>query len=240
MKVFSETSVYIVSYWPGTSGTFIQTLLAGLISEYKDIRLSEHGNAHGNFMINSNHKDAEIEGSNIAQYLLIDPINPNKPLFLGEHFPVSYKTVSYKYPKAKIVSIHYNKNDIPMVEANLFYKVYIDDCDNPQNMKHWDEMRNVYFNGIEHPKLVSKELIYNFIHRDSIVCPYYDESIVIDEPNVIKISFSDILFNKNTILGTLSKFIEKPIPDNIVNFYDRYLKKQFEMYKNIGLGINNR
>ena len=86
MKIFENTPVYIVYYWPGTSGTFIQSLLSMFEQEGVVSFLSEHGNAHANNSVRNNTRITDIL-ENQSQYLMVEPIDPSKPLFIGEHFP---------------------------------------------------------------------------------------------------------------------------------------------------------
>ena len=105
MKSYPETDFYLINYFPGSSGTFLQNLMVLLF--YGDINYNTHtltgtGNAVDSINPKFFNQMFDINGSDkrpIYQNILnVCPINKSKPVFSRSHDIPDMDILRLKFP----------------------------------------------------------------------------------------------------------------------------------------------
>ena len=239
---FPDTDTYLVNWTGGSSGAFILSLLYSfLYSKVNENHISDSGNAHevAFEIITNNWKNPAFRRTNfrlnqIKIYDVIDPLDETKPLILYNHVPPNLEKLFAKYPKCKHIRISVCDKMLPRTQGNLFYKTTYEHYDVSQ--LRWDRMvfQHSYLNGYT-PQNCPQELIRRYIEDTCKIWPamasdnYYTEyyEIPLDfRDRVITVPYYDIIYNRDKILDLLATLTDKPIRQDIVDFYDIYLAKQ--------------
>ena len=218
--ISDSNNIYLVTYAPGTCGTYIMSLIWCLIENPKvSIIFSKHGNAHQSFsnLVKSNWdfnrntsewKDFKKNRSAKDHlYRLVKPVTEKKALILpGHEFP-DFEEFIEMYPNAKFIFIQRRDEDIEYIKKLFYYKVSVDSLrlDIPIEKTGQEQIHEETFN------------LSKFINPN-IPEIYKDRTCVI--------KFRDILNEHSIFLESLGKFVNREITDKIQKMHIEYLSKQ--------------
>jgi hypothetical protein len=191
----------IISFSPGTSGRFISTISYMLdINLNKKIKWTADNSAH-------------INDINLSITRLRDPINDStKDISWKLKYTHNYPNVNFiknKIPNCKIIIIGFTEDDITEVIFNRLSKNHIQ-----HNLYKVSNM------GLHPFQIIGKYDKDPFLKEKLIPIPeQYKEDVLV-------IMYNDIYKEENNtfpILEKLSKFLNKPINENILNSYKDYV-----------------
>lgn len=246
MNIFPHTPVYVVTFWPGASGSFLASLIASMIGYESTSKFSKHGNIHKTGGVCLNSKSVGIKLSDFdylnhnfdypPSILCTEPNDPTKPLIIREH-QAHHDILFEKYPLAKNIIIQYEKSERLVVELNAFYKIYIDDWDaNEDHKKHWYETSKLSFNGIKNPKDVPEDMLMKQLKIQAENRPPYPfefGDFISNDPRIFTINLKEIYSNYRKTLNTLSTMTGRRTNRQTAKLYIDYIDRQQTLWNKV-------
>jgi LPS O-antigen subunit length determinant protein (WzzB/FepE family) len=195
-------SQIIVSFSPGTSGRFISTISYMLENNLnKEVKWTDNNSAHD--------IDIEVPINLLTKEILF--LNRKSWQVKFTHKYPDFELIKKKIPNCKIIVIGYTEDDITEVIFNQLLK----------NYNHTDN--NLY--KVSNMGLYPFKKMGNF-DKD----PFLKEKLIFPpeqyKEDILVIMYNDIYKEENNsfiILEKLSKFLNKPINENILNSYKDYV-----------------
>lgn len=197
MKTFPDTPCYLVSYWPGTSGTFMRLLLGVQLGVYHVKQVLPLITEFGGIDAGSKQFD-EIGDINIkhvlytgieedstaplipyhslydlfkypAVYMRSEPKNSNQPLLLQDHKQPNHRLLFMKFPKAKNLIIQHDVEVKHILTANMFYKFCCDGYNKKYEkaLNYWEKDKSKNFLGAKTPFDVPQEVLMRYFKSAS-------------------------------------------------------------------------
>jgi len=240
MRTFPNTEFYLVNYFPGSSGTFLQSLLAILFYNKRFYSFSKNGNAVNSinhWFLNERFDIDGVDDQPIYKNVLnIIPNDSKRPVFSRSHQIPNIDILLYKYPKTKHIIItldsigkqiaalqDFNKNFKEMHRLGPFSNAAL----------KWKDYSIKYFNSIEYPKNVTDDMLKKYCKN--LELPPYD-NLNIGYEHAFKIALTDIYFKIDYTLDLMSTIVNKPINDFAKDYYKKYIDKQYEKIAILELG----
>jgi hypothetical protein len=239
---YPNTEVYLITWVGGAGGAFLTSLFTKFVHGVplaEELKLSNYGNAHDNltkinwemrypndiYALNHNHS-----------YKHIIPKDPTVPLIFYEHWCPSYDELFYIYPKAKHVIITLEHEDHFLVHVNLFFKFTLQYA-----REGWDNIKANHpeipeLELLEKPEDITPELLEKLYYWPTWkpAYPFYNGADIPVSPRdaqLVRISYLDMLSNKDKVLSIISNCTERSIPQDAGIIYDKYIEKQKDLVK---------
>lgn len=248
MKTFPNTEFYLINYFPGSSGTFLQTLMALIYYDATYYTFSKNGNAIGTInhrFLNERFDDQAISLTPIYKNVLNSiPIDSKKPVFSRSHEVPDLKLLYFKYPKCSHIVIQIDETGKMLSYTQDFIKNFRDQYRMGNingTITKWKHFSEKYFYDAESPEYVPDDIIREYaVKLSKYECIYpYDSMFDLSDKNITNILLTDIHFNPTKILSLLSNMLNKPITNNVIDYYNDYLVKQRKVYNILNLGYSN-
>jgi hypothetical protein len=244
----NNRNCYFVSYVYGSSGSMLISLLEKIFypEKSKPFMVTSHNNAHQN-LINPNVAfNWEKVGSNggraatASEYFEnMRVVDVEKDVFWQTHwyYPQSmFKT----FPNAKVVVIGHTTDDIEEIAINNFYKFIVAEFNGNSSSvarNTWHFLRtsapHLYTSEPNtKPNAVSVEeqrLSIELLKGSCINAGYHLVNIPEEyKDKICKVMYNDIINNPDSVLTTLSEFLDTPIPEYAREQYYGYCSRQKE------------
>jgi hypothetical protein len=237
--------LYLVSYMPGCSGTFISNAIVqgmrhGKMPSYD---FSDTLNAHFVPSLTS----MRWRGKYNSRIRFIDQMMPphnRRPIFFNEHPEPDWARLFDIFPNTKNILIQRDIRTLIRVQANFHFKIYLpefkrngaEDTDQywRSMQQHNPNLQNYNIDNAPGDELLKGIECYTRVLLDTgdsfdrlcgkynALCPIPDEY----SDRVVAINYYDVIHNPELVLDTISKFIDYPITDAVVESYNSYLKQQ--------------
>lgn len=233
--------VYLINFLGGSSGAFLTSLVCQIVDkpiDDQDIIFGSNGDSHDLSDLhtgNSSIQGGQYDMTDIPQYIVKRPKDPNRPLVMLDHCIPVYDDLYSIFPECKNIVITVPKSMYIRLCGNMFFKNTISGY--PGNIKFWQEQLRLlpYLNNIENPIDVPLDVAQKYITdyaKGFKTGDFYSPEFITDEKykkHVCRINFYALIHNPDIVLDQLSNITEKPILPEHINFYTRYLEKQQEM-----------
>lgn len=240
MTVFPKTDFYLINYFPGSSGTFLQTLMALIYYDAAHNTFTEYGNAINTVnprFYNERYEYNPIDDKPIYKNVLnCIPIDSNKPVFTRSHEVPDIENLYTKYPKCKHIVIQLDYVGRIMSYTQDFIKNFREMYrmgDINGTASKWNHFSAKYFNNAKTPKDVTDIQLKEYAETVAkYECMYpYDSSFDLSQTEMISIPLTDIHFKSQKVLDLLASILNKKIPKNAEIYYQQYLNKQHKLYE---------
>jgi len=241
--------LYLVSYMPGCSGTFISNAIVQGIRHGKmpSYDFSDTLNAH--FVPSLNRMRLEREYN--SRITFIDQMIPHhnkRPIFFNEHPEPDWARLFDIFPNTKNILIQRDIRTLIRVQANFHFKIYLPEFKNNRDkissgatdqywrfmQQHNPSLQNYSIANAPGDELLKGLELFTKFLKDTgdpfdKLCGKYSSSYRIPDEysdKVVAINYYDVIHNPELVLDTISKFIDYPITDAVVESYNSYLKQQ--------------
>jgi hypothetical protein len=239
---------YFVSYVYGSSGSMMISLLEKIFypEKSKPFMATSHNNAHQNLLDPNVSFNWEKVGSNggraatAAEYFEnMRVVDVEKDVFWQTHWyhPQSmFKT----FPNAKVIVIGHTMDDLEEIAINNFYKFIVAEFNGNSSSvarNTWHFLRttapHLYTSEPNaKPNAVSVEeqrLSVELLKGSCINAGYHLVNIPEEyKDKICKVMYNDIINNPDSVLTTLSEFLDTPIPEYAREQYYGYCSRQKE------------
>jgi hypothetical protein len=218
--------LYFVLGTPGTSTTFI----AHLLRHYVDVGSSYPA------LVNQ-HTFSEPPGEIITpesyyNNLIIDN-NLNNIISLSMKLDI--ERLRIEFPDSKIIVVTHSLSEIEYI-ANFLYKTYFIETYDSGAAGPFKEILKQHSNLFSNIEASPSELTFKeteifkkILQYHKLVDGYFNISYEESE-NLIKIPFSDILYQRNKVLEKLSNYIGTPTPLSASNFYQETIEQILDKF----------
>ena len=241
MKTYPDTDFYLINYFPGSSGTFLQSLMVLIHHDSHFNSLTGTGNASNSInprFFNEKFDPHGLDNKPIYQNVLnVIPINKTKPVFSRSHNLPDINILYNKFPKTCHIIIKLDTTGKMIACLQDFQKNFVDQYrlgiySNSYNK--WTSFSQQYFNNATHPKNVTDSQLLNYAKDIGQARAVYPYDINDNFNNTLSINLTDIYFNKDYILDMISDLIKKPVNESAINYYDTYLTNQQKILSLLG------
>jgi hypothetical protein len=239
---------YFVSYVYGSSGSMMISLLEKIFypEKSKPFMVTSHNNAHQNLLDPNVSFNWEKVGSNggraatAAEYFEnMRVVDVEKDVFWQTHWyhPQSmFKT----FPNAKVIVIGHTMDDLEEIAINNFYKFIVAEFNGNSSSvarNTWHFLRttapHLYTSEPNaKPNAVSVEeqrLSVELLKGSCINAGYHLVNIPEEyKDKICKVMYNDIINNPDSVLTTLSEFLDTTIPEYAREQYYGYCSRQKE------------
>jgi hypothetical protein len=239
---------YFVSYVYGSSGSMMISLLEKIFypEKSKPFMVTSHNNAHQNLLDPNVSFNWEKVGSNggraatAAEYFEnMRVVDVEKDVFWQTHWyhPQSmFKT----FPNAKVIVIGHTMDDLEEIAINNFYKFIVAEFNGNSSSvarNTWHFLRttapHLYTSEPNaKPNSVSVEeqrLSVELLKGSCINAGYHLVNIPEEyKDKICKVMYNDIINNPDSVLTTLSEFLDTTIPEYAREQYYGYCSRQKE------------
>jgi len=244
----NNRNCYFVSYVYGSSGSMMISLLEKIFypEKSKPFMVTSHNNAHQN-LINPNIAfNWEKVGSNggrastAAEYFgNMRVVDIEKDVFWQTHW-YHPQSMLKTFPNAKIVVIGHTIEDIEEIAINNFYKFIVAEFNGNSSSvarNTWHFLRTTaphVYTSEPHvkPNAVSVEeqrLSIELLKGSCINAGYHLVNIPEEyKDKICKVMYNDIINNPDSVLATLSEFLDTEIPEYAREQYYGYCSRQKE------------
>ena len=229
--------LYLVSYVGGTAGTFIASLVWVWLTDDTPMGITDYGEAdYANFVQNYTIKNFDHFGG----YKTNHPIDVNIPFVVRAHGEVDVAWIDEHYPNNIIFNITHDDRNRSRIAANNVFKILWRVYKKKQNSLYptWADllkMVDLPFKAANDCNVDEcKKLIVHM--RDIVQGVLFQIDVKNSKPdasNVVNISFWDILYDKEKVLTTIGKGLNRPRTKKIEQIYDEYIKAQKEFIEQV-------
>jgi hypothetical protein len=225
--------LYFVLGTPGTSATFI----AHLIRHYTDV-----GSSYPALVNQYTFSEEPREVMTPEFYYNNLVINKSLDNIISLSMKPDIDGLLDKFPHSKIVMITHSIDEIEYI-ANYFFKTYyLETYDSGASEPFREILRN-HSNLFSNVEAAPSELTVKETKTFKKILQYhklldgYFNITHIETDNLIKISFSDILYQRNKVLDKISNFTGVTTPETASNFYKDMLE---QILDNFAFQRNNK
>lgn len=196
------------------------------------------------------------------KFKTLRPINIDQPFIIMNHMIIDYDEFIQLFPAGKTIVVTYTVEDLPSLRANLLFKNIIEPMammighqisndysliiqeQRKQAMNIWKKFTTTHLpqfkNKIPHPNTLTKEDCLTFIYKELETLNYKVTFPPFEIPehhknHVFTLPYSKIISDKDYVLNFISKLMNRPINDEVINSYDRYIEAQQPIYEKTGL-----
>lgn len=244
MNDFQNTEAIVILAAPGASSHFTKKLVASFYNSNTHFNVGQMGDAH-NFDPEDNLKYTRNDSFklNMGQFNPIvetdfEPIDKNKPFIIASHtFYFNFQNFYKKYPLTKSIFITITDKDLYRLKVNIYYKNFVPGIE-VYNIKHclitWAHYKKNYnfMKDKEKPSDITqdelKHIITNEINFNKELFFPFKEGTAIgkNDPKIMRLPYRQLLNDPELTLKQISDFLDKPINDNVKQYYSSYLEAQ--------------
>lgn len=235
--------LYLVSYIGGTSGSFIASLVWVWLTDDTPMGITEYGEAdYSNFVNNYTIKNFD----HFNGYKTNKPKDENLPYVIRAHGDVDVGWINEHYRNNIIFNIVHDSRNRNRIVANNIFKIIWRSYDKKQNslFPTWEDLlrlSNITFKTANECTIDDNLTLINFF-RDDLQGDLDQIGLLNcnpNDPNIINLSFWDIIYDKEKILNIISKGLNRPRTRKIVKMYDEYLAAQEEFINKVAPWIRD-
>ena len=224
--------LYLVSYIGGTAGTFIASLVWVWLTDDTPMGITDYGEAdYANFV--NNYTVSNFD--HFDGYTTCKPKDVNVPFVLRAHGSVDVEWINKHYRNNVIFNITHDYRSKSRIAANNVFIIIWRTHVKKQKPSYptWEDLlklNNIPFKaandcvGDENKALIEcvRDKLQGTLSQIKLLnCDPND-------PNIIHLSFWDIIHDKEKVLNQLGQGLNKPRTKKIEKIYDDYLKAQDE------------
>lgn len=246
MKIYPNTDFYLINYWPGSSGTFLQSLMALIYHDAHFQSFTGTGNAYKSIdyrFFNERLDYFPIDDEPIFKNVLnVAPMIQSLPIFSRSHNLPDLNLLYKKFPKTKHFIIQLDETGQMISCLQDFQKNFKDQYrygSFSDTYHKWKNYSELYFNGATHPNDVTVELLQKYAKHNAITkaaFPYDINDKV--EFEFCSIKLTDLYFKSKEVLNIICDVLDKPLTIRAIDYYNQYLNKQKDVLKILDLGYS--
>jgi hypothetical protein len=200
--------------------------------------------------------------SQAPKFKTLRPRYIDQPFIIMDHMVIDYDEFIQVFPKGKTIVVTYTREDLPSLRANLLFKNIVEPIavmighqtlndyssvthtTRKQAMNIWKSFTSEYLpefkNKMPHPNSLSKEDCLKFIYKELETLNYKVTFPPFEIPehhknHIFALPYNKIISDKEYVLDFISNLMNRPISDEVIKSYDRYIEAQQPIYEKTGL-----